>query len=303
MGIDILLATYNGGEYIENQILSLIGQTYKNWRLIVHDDGSSDNTLDLIKRYQTFESRIEIIEDSKKFGNPAENFLHLVRHSTQKYIIFCDQDDIWLEDKLQQLISNFKATQTPMAVFCNGYSYSKEKGIINQKITPFAPTRLQEQLFLNAGIQGCSLMFNIELKQKLFKIPLKIAMHDHFITLGAICFGQLKYVDRSLMLYRQYHSNKVTANIEVNTIKRLSSIFFSDIPVIDRRHRDATLAFYHTYLDELSLDQKRLFDKYFLYSESRSLLHRLKIIITNGFTLYGSILPLFLKTLTRKAIN
>ncbi|WP_052496023.1 glycosyltransferase [Pedobacter lusitanus] len=301
--VDILLATYNGSIYLENQLLSLLSQTYKNWRLLIHDDGSNDNTLEIIYKYQKIDSRIILIEDEIKGNGAAYNFMHLLSLSESDLIVFCDQDDIWFENKLMQLVEGFNGEfDKPLAVFCNGYAYSEQRGIISDKITNVFPKDLNEQLFLNAGIQGCSLMFNRMLKQKLLPFSGFIVMHDHFITLGVLCFGELRYVDKSLMLYRQFHVNKVTANIEYSFAKRLKSIFISDIPVIDRRHKEAYESFYEGFKNELNQSQIDLFQAYFLYSRS-GLLKRLLIVIVNRFKLYNSVLALLLKTITRKPIN
>ena len=69
--VDILLATYNGAKYIRSQIMSIICQSFEDWRLIIHDDGSTDETVAIIKRI--VDPRIVLIEDEKKFGNPCGN--------------------------------------------------------------------------------------------------------------------------------------------------------------------------------------------------------------------------------------
>jgi len=299
--IDILLATYNGADYLDSQLLSIMGQTYKNWTLIIHDDGSTDDTLKIIKYYQEKDPRITIVDDHIICGGAAKNFMHLLNFSKGDLVIFCDQDDIWLESKLAYLAREFDFDK-PMAVFCNGYPYSEEKGIVNTKITDIYPKNLKEQLFLNAGIQGCSLMFNKNLRNRLNIMPNFVAMHDHFITLGIVCFGELKYVDRSLMLYRQFHSGKATGNIEYSFRKKIKSIFVSDIPVVDRSHLSASLSFYKAYRNTLTKSQIELFDAYFLYSKVR-LLKRVYLVIKYGFSIYDSTLLLILKTFVRKPVN
>jgi len=299
------MATFNGQEYIENQLLSLLGQNYRKWKLIIHDDGSNDETISIAERYAANDSRITIIYDDKKGLGPAANFLYLLQFSTSPYIVFCDQDDIWLEDKLAQLLKRhqqFSADQ-PLAVYCNGYAYSADKGILSGQITRVFPGNLQDQLFLNAGIQGCSLMLNHALKEKLRLVPDLVAMHDHFITLGALSFGRLEYVDRALMLYRQQHENKATANIDAGIQSRISSIFKSEIPVVDRQHYEATRSFFQAYEGKFSPDQKQLFNAYFEYGKSNTILKRLMIIIRHRFKIYNSTFLLIIKTITRKGIN
>jgi len=105
MTVDILMATYNGEKYIKNQLLSLQQQTFSDWNLLIRDDGSTDNTLDIIQEFKKHDSRIKIIEtDGVKGRGPGRNFLELTKCSLSKYVIFCDQDDIWFEKKLELLV-------------------------------------------------------------------------------------------------------------------------------------------------------------------------------------------------------
>jgi glycosyltransferase involved in cell wall biosynthesis len=301
--LDILMATYNGGQYLENQLLSLIGQTFRDWKLKIHDDGSSDNTITIIKRYMNIDERIFLIEDGIVCGGAASNFIHLFKLSNADLTIFCDQDDIWFENKLSLLVAKFRGVSDPMACFANGYAYTHDRGIIADKITNSYPKNLREQLFLNAGIQGCSLMFNQQLRSKLEHIPAEIVMHDHFITLGAITFAKLESVGKSLMLYRQFHSNKATSNINYDKVAKIKSLFKSEIPVIDRKHFEATRSFYATYQDELNEEQKNLYTAYFAFAISDNLFTKIKLLLQYRFSIYGSIAALVFKTIVRKTIN
>src|SRR5690606_40624199 len=134
---------------------------------------------------------------------------------------------------------------------CNRYSYFQQNVIIVDQITNVHPYPLIDFFFLNAGIQRFSLMFNRRLREKLNVTPNEIAMHDHFLTLGALCFGKLVYLDKHLMLYRQFHTNKATTNINYSLKKRLLSFFSRNLPVVDRLHFLATHSFYNSYKNKL----------------------------------------------------
>lgn len=83
--IDILLATFNGASYIRSQIFSIISQDYTDWRLIIHDDGSTDKTVDLIKELASYDQRIRLIEDNVTHLGPGANFMHLLNFSDAPY--------------------------------------------------------------------------------------------------------------------------------------------------------------------------------------------------------------------------
>ena len=191
--IDILMATYNGGEYIAAQIRSLQNQTFSDWHLIVHDDGSTDYTMKIVNDFCKIDNRIEVLDDGKSFHGPAGNFVHLMKSSTAPYMIFCDQDDIWLEDKLQKLHDAMLQVDNgmPQMVYCNAYVYDTMQNDISGHAVLWQPTDLHEALFANAGVQGCSIMINSALRDVCHKVPDYVTMHDHFVTLAALTFGKI----------------------------------------------------------------------------------------------------------------
>ena len=84
--IDILLATYNGAAYIREQIGSILQQTVADWHLLVHDDGSTDGTVDIVREYVQADKRIRLVEDGERHLGVAKNFLHLLKDVSQASI-------------------------------------------------------------------------------------------------------------------------------------------------------------------------------------------------------------------------
>ena len=103
MLVQIVMATYNGEKYIEKQIESIISQTITDWSLLIHDDGSTDETIKIIKHYEKKDSRIHLLDDNILFKNSSANFIHLIRNSddSAKYLSLCDQDDVCFPNKLE----------------------------------------------------------------------------------------------------------------------------------------------------------------------------------------------------------
>jgi len=107
--IDILLSTYNGEQYLRNQIESIINQTYKNWRLLIRDDGSQDKTIEILEYYlRKHKDKIVLIEDGQKHLGASKSFFRLLGYSDAKYIMFCDQDDVWLPYKIEKTYNKMK---------------------------------------------------------------------------------------------------------------------------------------------------------------------------------------------------
>src|SRR5690606_23984523 len=116
-----LMATYNGAAYIGEQIGSLQAQTFSNWKLLIHDDGSTDGTLAVIAGFCAKDSRIQVLNDGVKTGGAAANFLHLLRYTESDIVMLCDQDDIWLPEKISTMLIELGTIDGPALVYANAY--------------------------------------------------------------------------------------------------------------------------------------------------------------------------------------
>ena len=122
--IDILLSTYNGKRFLEKQLDSILAQTYTEWRLLIRDDTSSDSTRAILEKYQQLNPQKIILfpNNINKNIGVIKSFENLLECSNKEYIMFCDQDDIWLPNKIEVTLNTMKdleakhSTQTPIAV-------------------------------------------------------------------------------------------------------------------------------------------------------------------------------------------
>ena len=303
MSVDILMATYNGGDFVRNQLLSLQQQTYEDWVLWVRDDGSSDGTMDILLDFASRDRRIQIVEDDSGKGlGPVKNFLGLTKFSTADYGVFCDQDDIWFEKKLEFLLDvaiNESSPDMPFLVYCDGYGYSDKLGVISVPSISIAHvTELREILFFNAGYQGCSMLFN----KTLCRLAADyrgdfIYMHDDVVSLLAHTFGTVRFLPKKLMLYRQHEKN-VTGNIKSGIIYLLKGSH----PVISEKHFREKMSFYQAYNEKMSRDQRDIFEAY-LHYPFHSLVGRLFVVVRHRFSIGGEKARLLVKTLIRRPIG
>ena len=110
--VDILLAVYNGGEYLQKQLDSLLSQTLDDICIIIGDDGSSDGSRDVLKSYEKeYPQKIRLYLNEKNIGVKA-NFFKLLEMSKAEYIMFCDQDDIWDSGKAETTLIFLNKTNT-----------------------------------------------------------------------------------------------------------------------------------------------------------------------------------------------
>jgi len=307
MSVDILMATYNGEKYLKNQLLSLQQQTYSDWKLWIRDDGSSDATILIIDEFVGKDSRInKVTEGSGKKLKAGKNFLGLTKLVGSKYAIFCDQDDIWFEKKLEILVNfaekNF-LENTPSLVFCDAFGYSDNDGvIISKKVWLWYAKSVKEFLFFNSGYQGCSILFNKKLNElaRNYKADY-FYMHDDVVSLLAHVFGKVYFIKKQLMLYRQ-HDKNVTGNISVNFFSRLVLFFRRNGFVLSSVHFNERKAFFHAYESMMKNEDRRLFCEYIKFGEV-NFFKRILILLKNDFSLGGNRIPLYIKTILRRPVE
>lgn len=304
--IDILLATYNGEEYIAAQIYSLLSQTHKNWRLYVADDGSTDNTIAIIKSIMSNDNRLHIMGFDEPVKNAAKNFWRLLPYSKAGFTIFCDQDDVWLDSKLSELLnvadSRFD-NMLPCLVYCDTYIYDEKlKKITADTLYPIMFNSFEDLIFHNGGYQGSSILFNKALRDKASTYhPKDIYVHDEIITLIAHCFGKVFHLDKSLMLYR-IHENNVIGRATKNYVilRRLKSLITRDTFVIYRPSYRSKSEFYEFFKSEISIEKIEVFEDYFAYCHS-IFSRRLKLSLSGKLTKFR--LYFIYRTLAKRIFN
>jgi len=303
--IAILMSTYNGEKYLRNQILSLQQQTHQNWKLFIRDDGSTDKTCGIIAGFCMDDPRIQRVED--EFGNlgVAKSFFQLLQHSDEEYVIFCDQDDIWLEKKLELLLAaalKHLAEAQPSFVYCDAYAYSDEKGIIvSDSVSHLHADNLKEFLFFNSGYQGCSILFNKKLADMAKQYEKPFYMHDDIISLMGHIFGSVYFLPLPLMLYRQHNEN-VTGETRLGKWSGLPRFFRRGASVLSREHYEEKKVFYERYRKEMKQEERAWFEAYLRFP-TLTLPGRIGLLWKYRFSLGGMFLPLWIKTLIRKPLG
>lgn len=299
--VDIVLASYNGEKYIEEQIRSIMAQSHRDWNLIIHDDGSSDNTLSIIKKLQKEDSRILLKEDYIRFGSPGANFLYALKYSNAEYVMFCDQDDIWFPHKIKKMIDYAKDwnNSIPTVVYSQSSAWC-ESGVIG-KSTFYHPHMLNDFLYFNSGQQGCVSLFNAAMRQQMLRWEGEVAMHDHLLHMIGMTFGMVEYHQEPLMIYRQHNFNATgRAAVKKSGLKEIFRHY--RFPVVERHHYNDWDKFVKIYDAELSNNNKILIREY-LDMPNRHFISKLLSIYKNKFMLFGSKLRLSLKILFRPYIT
>ncbi len=239
--IAICLATYNGESYIEAQLNSILTQTYHNWILFIRDDCSKDSTLSILQAYALrYPRQIIIIPNSaRKSSGSKNNFASILKwinkHYSFDYYMFSDQDDIWLESKIEDSVKKLHQTENllsksmPVLLHTDLRVVDQDLNLLGKSFFQYRalnPTITDlPHLLVQNNVTGCTMMWNKALNNILDLDNENIAMHDWWITLVASCFGKIVCIQKPTILYRQHKKNVIGAT-KVNTplflLKRLS---------------------------------------------------------------------------------
>ena len=256
--IDILMATYNGEKYLAEQLDSIINQTYHNWNLLIRDDNSTDRTLEIIQDYQKKDNRIKLLKDNEGNLGIVKNFEELLKNSESEFIMFSDQDDIWIENKLDVYLKTAEKIKIKgFLLHSDAILFDKNKSnILKDTFTSKkAINKGLENVLFNYFVQGATILISKEIKNFILPFPKEVYLHDRYIHLISELFFERIFVNKALIYYRQHGDNQIGAK---NTIRELLSKRY-----FDERDRQLIKVIYNKYGSLLTEDKKKLIEEYF----------------------------------------
>lgn len=226
--VDILLPTYQSELYLIEQLESIVSQSYSDWRLIVRDDGSTDSTITLLKKYIAFygTEKIILLEDSDGNIGIIRSIERMLTFSTSEYIMFCDHDDYWLPNKIEitfQEIKRFEnihpmsplLVHTDLCITDENLKVKHRSFASYSKINCMIISKFQYLAVCNS-VTGCTMMINKLAKEISLPFSEFALMHDSWIALRVAQNGYISYLNTPTILYRQHNNNQVGAS-EINS--------------------------------------------------------------------------------------
>ncbi|WP_265498518.1 glycosyltransferase family 2 protein [Providencia rustigianii] len=266
---EVVVCTYNGERYIVEQLASIVGQTISPRRIIVSDDGSTDNTLKLIADFAATTS-VPFYVQQRVAGpkGPAHNFLHVLSLTTATNVFLSDQDDVWVTDKIeyyQRAVSRIGDEYEPLLIFSDAELVDSELRFLsasflqNERLNPDQQLVFPRLLFQNC-IQGATVMVNRSLLKHL-RPSQHMLMHDWWLGLLATTFGRLVFLPERLIKYRQ-HANNVVGSSGYG-LKRIL-VKFMRLPSVAHQNRlviEQAISFYEIYGEELKKEDKKFLER------------------------------------------
>ena len=296
--IAILLSTYNGGRYLKEQLDSIFSQSYKNFEIIARDDGSSDETINILKSYN-----IKILDTDKNLGAKL-SFSALLNYSVKNtdadYFMFCDQDDIWKNDKIEKTIGIMKELEKtnsnlPLLVHTDLEVVDENLNLLAKSFWKYEKRDPSlnsiNRLIMQSTVTGCTMMINRKLAELSLPISENSIMHDWWISIVASSFGKIVYLEESTISYRQHSSNDTgSKKFGLNLIlkKAVNFLFYDELyKHLDRNIKQAE-SFLNQYESLLDTDTKNIL-KDFVSIKEKSFLEKRKILLKHDILKQGMI--------------
>jgi glycosyltransferase involved in cell wall biosynthesis len=282
--VNVLLSAYNGARYISEQLDSVLSQVGVQVSLYIRDDGSSDDTLQTLERYNAQYEKITVFSGAN-IGYVASFFkLMLEADRSADYFALCDQDDVWLPEKLATAVGCIKNKNNSVPLM-----YFSRTEYVDQQLSHLGFSADLDILrigYRNALVQnvatGCTIVFNKKARDVVIsKLPEYCLVHDWWIYLVVATMGEVVYDRRTFIKYRQHPGNAIgAAETFWGIYKRRLQRFFS-------RHTAGRVSlqlaeFNRLYADSLSNTQRE--NLQLLVDSRNSVSARLRLLFNNGYT-------------------
>ena len=217
--ISVLLPTFNGEKYLAELLESLLSQTYQDFVVYIRDDNSSDNSYTIITEFaENNFGKIKATRNEKNTGEARFNYFDMMMTHKDDYVMLCDQDDVWLSDKIEKSIGKMKelegicGSSTPLLVYT-------DLMVVNEKLEVISSSyeKMANKYFyynpLNIAVTmnnaaGCTILYNRALAELIRDLPEFFVMHDWWVYLIAVAFGYVGVIHRSTVMYRQHDNNE-----------------------------------------------------------------------------------------------
>lgn len=213
----VIMSTYNGAKYLKPQLDSILQQTHANTHILIRDDGSSDQTCEILKTYSQYHQHIEWINNDQRHLGLQLSYAELLKYAASKnpdYVLYADQDDVWLNFKIERLLTKILQLDNskPSLVF-------SDVKIVKENLELISPSLMHYQCF--TGLQklkfkklllfcpslGCTMMMNQKLLNLANQSPVLSVNHDKRVLILASLAGNIGYLPEPTLLYRQHANN------------------------------------------------------------------------------------------------
>lgn len=301
VSVAVLLAVYNGEKFLKKQIESLLSQTFSEFTIFVRDDGSSDRSKEILEYFARMQpNRFVILPCTERLGARG-SFAFLMEACNADYVFFCDQDDVWLPDKVEIGIGEIIRLEnihgdgvpillhTDLVVVDAALNVIHESFVRYQNLNPHYGAALNKMLVQNIAT-GCTMGINRALLRLASPVPREAVMHDWWIALVASTFGVMGYLPKPTVLYRQHgHNEKGAKAWNVSFILKVLTRNLLGCGEIGRSLHDTrsqAAVFQRRFYDQLDPVSARLLHDY-VHLDEYSYIERRMVLVRHGMLKHG----------------
>ncbi len=293
--IDILLPVYNGAQYLKVLLDSIIKQDFDDWKLIIRDDCSADDSPEILGSYlKDNPGRFVLITSGGERLGIIKNYERLLDASTADYIMLCDQDDRWLPEKVGRSYKEIKKMEDeygkdiPLLAHSDLTVVDEDLNILDrsywhyQRLNPDIGKSLNRLLVQNI-VTGCTVIVNRKLKEYAVPFPAEARIHDWWMAITAAAFGRIGYIADPLVFYRQHRENaigssKFNSTYIIDTFINKKKIIKANIQSDQRQ----AAVFYKLNKNRLSPKNQKIISDYANINGCNFFTKRWKLLV-NGF--------------------
>ncbi len=208
--ISVCMATYNGEKFIERQLNSILPQLDESDEVIIVDDSSKDNTINLIEEMKKKDKRIKLIQNNPNLG-VLKSFNKAMNLAQGDFIFLCDQDDYWYEDKVEKVMSVFNEDPSVYLVSHDAQVKDNELNLIDDSWDHYNSNKKTNSIIktiIKNSYTGCMMAFRKELRDDTAEFPKRIQMHDQWLALVAMKNNyKIVNLEDKLMAYIRHGGN------------------------------------------------------------------------------------------------
>jgi len=288
--VSVIVATCNGSKYIVQQLTSILNQSAQPREIIICDDKSTDDTFLLLNILAQKHPNIRLFANEERLG-VVENFKKAAKLARKgNWLVFSDQDDIWLPRKLEIIIEEMQSLDdgiTPSLVFSDLTVINKKNEVIAQSywdMEKIRPERLNiSRLLYGNVVTGCTMIINYPMAEEFFRLDTDKFLHDQWIALIAFSFGKVKFLREKLVLYRQHENNVMfSENYKPSKIsdriKRDLDYISGKVKLLQQQF-DLAKTFLLIYRDRLDNKQAKVIEKFIAQERKNYFVKRLNRFI------------------------
>lgn len=230
--VAILLSTYNGEKYLAEQLSSILVQSYFDFKLYIVDDGSTDNTDKIIDEFTVIDQRVVKVYKEREHDGPCISYMWLLDQINADFYFFCDQDDVWMSDKIKKSMALAEqcSTNKPLLIHSDLKIVDESMQVLHESFWAFNGTKQAEFSSFDFhcaynNIPGCTMLINKVTRDLSLPMPKSAKMHDAWIAL-VVSYneGLILAINEPLIYYRQHTNNTIGARESRTILQKIYHI-------------------------------------------------------------------------------